>query len=252
MSRWTATSARQVLEPSLLRPEATSEDVDAFCRRAVRDRFATIRVGPHWAARAVRNLVGEPVRVGTVAGFPFGGADSATKLFEIDRALEAGARDIDLVLAPGALRSREDLELGSEVRHAADAVHAVSGRRLAVVAEVGFLTPEQIVRAAHLAADAGADELATGAGYGPRGVTPEDVRALRRATRERIRLRATGEIDHAEPAVALLRAGADRIGSARAFEILAEVEFPGGGRVGIGRIHAPSAQAIAGHLDDVR
>ncbi len=240
---------RRILEPSLLRPDATLVDVEAFCHRSVADRFAVCVVEPCWVRTAVGVTSGSATRVVAVAGYPFGTSEPETKVIEVDRALAAGAQEIDLVMNVGAFRSRADPTVLTEVRTAAERVHALPGRLLKVIIETGYLSPEQIERAGRLVADGGADFVKTGTGYGPRPVTVEDVRLLHGAVRGRLRIKAAGGVRSLDEVAALAKAGADRVGSSHAFSILAEAVSPA---VPLSAAHHPTAQALVGHLDDVR
>ncbi len=240
---------RRILEPRLLRPEATVQDVEAFCHRVIADRFAVCLVEPFWVRTASDIARGSATRIGTVAGYPFGCSETATKVAEVEQALAAGAQEVDLVMNIGALRSRDSDPVTSELRAAAERVHALPGRVFRVTVETGYLTTEQIGRAGQLIADAGADLVATGTGCGPRPVSVEDVRRLRAAVDHRLGIDATGGVRSLAEVGALVRAGADRIGTSRAFPILAEALGPVHAPY---RSHAPSAQALVGHLDDVR
>ena len=249
MHALSAVELRRIVEPSLLRPEATQPDVEAFCHRAVADRFAVCLVEPCWVRTASAIARGTGLRVGTVAGYPFGASETATKLTEVEAALAAGAQEVDLVMNVGAFRSRADGVVGAEIRAAADRVHALPGRVLKVIVETGYLTTEQVERAGPLIADNGADFVKTGTGYGPRPVTVEDVRRLRAAVGARLRIKAAGGVRTLTEVAALVGAGADRVGSSHAFRILAEALGP---LPAPAAAHHPSTQALVGHLDDVR
>jgi len=209
------------LEPSLLRPDARLSDVEALCHLATSEGFAVVLVEPFYVPWARRFLLGTSVRVGTVAGYPFGANEETTKVQEAVRSLAQGASDIDLVMNIGAFKSGMHDVVRREVAALADLVHASPGRVLKVILETGYLTPEEIREASRLAVEAGADYVKTGTGYGPRGVSVEDIRLIREAIGNRAKVKAAGGIRTWDFAGKLLEAGADRIGTSQPLEVLA-------------------------------
>jgi len=166
-------------------------------------------VHPYW----VPHLRGAPLAVVTVAGFPFGAEPKESKAAAAARAVEAGAAEIDMVVNFGALRSGDLHGLAADV---AAVRRATAGRVLKTILETGLLSPAETEIAARMAVQEGADFLKTCTGFGPRGVTLEDVKRLR----DFGRVKASGGIRTFAQAVALVAAGAERLGTSRTEEVL--------------------------------
>ena len=213
--------ARQLashLEHTLLRPEARRADIEAACQLSRELGCAAVCINPIWVALARELLEGSGVKVVAVVGFPFGATPSAVKAFETEQAVRDGADEIDMVLAIGQLR---DGELALVEADIATVVHAADDRPVKVVLECGLLSDDQKRRAVDLAARAGAAYVKTSTGFLGSGATLHDVRLLHRAAGGRLRVKATGGIRFFEDAVALLEAGASRLGTSHSPTVLA-------------------------------
>jgi len=213
-----------VIEHTLLAPDATAADVRTLCEEALRHRFIAVCVAPARVAVARAALGGAPVALVTTAGFPHGTSTADAKAFEAERAHGLGATDVDFVAHPGAIKDGDWAAVLAEFEVLR---RAVPEAVLKVILETGLLTPGEATRAAGFAVEAGLDFVKTSTGFGPRGATVEDVRLLRAAVGTRCRVKASGGIRTREQAVALLEAGADRIGTSRGPEIVAP--FPAAG-----------------------
>lgn len=192
-----------------------------MCGLARRERFPVVLVEPFFVPHAGRFLRGSTIRVGTVAGYPFGANEVATKVAECARSLALGATDIDMVMNIGAFKSGLFDAVRDEIASLATLVHEVPGRILKVIIETGYLTPREIQVASLLVIETGADFVKTGTGYGPRAVSVDDVATIRRAIGSRGRVKAAGGIASYELARELIEAGADRIGASRPLDVLA-------------------------------
>jgi deoxyribose-phosphate aldolase len=208
----------KAIDHSLLRPELALETVAAGCALARRYEVASATVRPSDVARAAELLAGSDVLVGTVVGFPHGSATSAAKGFEAERALAGGARELDMVLNIGRLRSG-DAEYVREDIHAV--VAAAKGRALVkVILENAYLADEQKVLGCRLAEEAGADFVKTSTGFAPSGATLDDVRLMRASVSPRIGVKAAGGVRSLDALLDVLRAGATRIGATATEQIL--------------------------------
>ncbi|MDW8180384.1 deoxyribose-phosphate aldolase [Thermoflexus sp.] len=207
------------IDHTLLRPEAMPGDIDRLCEEALRYGCAAVCVNPIYVARAAARLAGTPVKVATVVGFPLGASLTAIKVAEAAMALGQGAQEIDMVLPVGLLKAgaidavRVDLQ-------AVAAVCRAAGALCKVILETALLTAEEKVLAARLAVEAGADFVKTSTGFGPGGATVEDVALLRQVVGPSVGVKAAGGIRTAEQAIAMLEAGADRLGTSATVAIL--------------------------------
>lgn len=216
---WTREALAARIDHTLLRPEATPGDIDRLCEEALRYGCAAVCVNPVYVARAVARLAGTPVKVATVVGFPLGASLTATKVAEATLALGQGAREIDMVLPIGLLKAGEIHAVRADLQAVVAVCHA-AGALCKVILETALLTAEEKVLAARLAVEAGADFVKTSTGFGPGGATVEDVALLRRAVGPSIGVKAAGGIRTAEQAIAMLEAGADRLGTSATVAIL--------------------------------
>ena len=207
------------IDHTLLRPDATAADIDRLCREAVEHRFAAVCVNPSWVRRAARNLAGSAVRVASVVGFPLGAHAPEIKALEARRALRDGAREIDMVIDVGALKSGDYERVRRDIAGVADACRE-AGAASKVILETGLLTDEEKVIASRLAREGKADFVKTSTGFGPGGATVYDVALMRAAVGPRMGIKASGGIRSAEQAREMIAAGATRIGASAGVAIV--------------------------------
>ena len=209
------------IDHTLLRPDATSEDIGRLCGEAKRHGFAAVCVNPCWVELCGTLLWGTDVRVCTVIGFPLGANSTRIKAAEAERAIRDGARELDMVMNVGFFKKTgypppikaKFLEDIAAVRQVIDGAKVNRGPViLKVIIETHLLTKDEIVRASQWAEDAGAHFIKTCTGFGG-GATVEDVTLIRQAVRPETGVKASDGIHAAEEAWALIGAGADRIGT---------------------------------------
>jgi len=221
----------RTIDHTLLAASTTRSDVRVLCREALDEGFATVCVNPCWVGEVAGQLRGTSVQVATVIGFPLGATTTASKVAEAREALASGARELDMVLALGLLRSGEDDAVTVDVAAVA-AVAAEAGALLKVILETALLDTEEKERAARLAVAGGADFLKTSTGFAPRGATVEDVALLRRCAPPGVEVKASGGVRTFAQARAMLAAGATRLGTSAGVAILAEARGYYAGRSG--------------------
>jgi deoxyribose-phosphate aldolase len=206
------------IDHTVLRPDALQGDIERACQVARALGCAGVCVNPIHVALASRLLIGSSVLVVSVVGFPFGATYPAVKVLETELAVRDGADEIDMVLAIGQLRDDELDYVESDI---AAVVRAAAGRPVKVILECGLLTDAQKRRGAEVAAKAGAAFVKTSTGFLGSGATAHDVTLLNQAVGTRLSVKATGGIRFFEDAVALLEAGASRLGASRTEAVLA-------------------------------
>ena len=209
------------IDHTLLKPEAQPEQISQLCREAATHRFASVCVPPSYVAQAVRELQGTGVPVCSVVGFPLGYQTTETKLAEARQLLNQGAKELDMVINIGDLLGRRTAQVEDEVTQLADLCHS-HGALLKVIIETALLTECAIIAACQLCATAGADFVKTSTGFASRGASVADVELMRRSLPPHIRIKAAGGIRTRAAALALLAAGAARIGSSNSLALLAE------------------------------
>lgn len=205
------------IDHTLLKPTASKQDIEKLCREARQYGFASVCVHPVHVAAAARMLRGSEVKVCTVVGFPLGANTTLTKVLEARDAVAAGAEEVDMVLSIGALVEGDYAQVYSDIRAVRD---AVPGLVLKVILETGYLTKEQIVKGCILTKMAGADFVKTSTGFGPGGATVEDIKLMRRVVGDDFGVKASGGVRDYETAVAMLEAGANRIGASAGVAIV--------------------------------
>ena len=208
------------IDHTLLRPEGTYADIARLCQEAAEHGFASVCINPVHVGAAVALLAGTSVSVCTVVGFPLGATTTEVKAFEARQAVLQGAREIDMVLHVGALKSADLAAVETDIRQVASACG--SDALLKVIIEAALLDDEEKVRACTIARLAGADFVKTSTGFGPGGATIADVELMRRTVGEELGVKAAGGIRDRETAERMLRAGADRIGASASVKILRE------------------------------
>jgi deoxyribose-phosphate aldolase len=214
-----------MIDHTNLRPEATQDQIIHLCQEAREFGFATVVVNPAYVELAGSELAGSKVKVAAVAGFPLGATLSSVKRFEADEALKLGAREIDMVLNLGALKSGNRAVVESDIRSVAEVTHERSGL-LKVILETGLLSEDEKKLACELSVRAGADFVKTSTGFLGGGATVADVRLMRRIVGPNIGVKASGGIRSAADAKAMIEAGANRIGTSSGVKIMEELREP--------------------------
>jgi deoxyribose-phosphate aldolase len=212
-------SLAAILDHTLLKPDATAGDVVRLCEEAMHYRFACVSVNPCWIALAHSALSGSGVAVGTVVGFPLGASLTHNKREEGESALRLGARELDMVIHIGALKSGDNATVQSDVRTMAELVHDAGGTLKAIL-ETCLLTLEEKLRASEICVAAGVDFLKTSTGFSTGGATVEDVSLLRGVAGGRCGVKASGGIRTLDATRDMLEAGASRIGTSSGVAIV--------------------------------
>ena len=207
------------IDHTLLRPEATAAEIDRLCAEAREFGFAAVCVNPTWVRRCARALRGSGVKVASVIGFPFGASTTEVKALEARRAIRDGAREIDMVVNIGALKSGDHDLVRRDVEKVSDACHE-AGALNKVIIEAALLTDEEKVVASHLAKLAKADFVKTSTGFGPGGATVHDVLLMRETVGPKLGIKAAGGIRSAEDVREMIAAGATRIGASAGVQIV--------------------------------
>lgn len=207
------------IDHTLLHPDAAEFDIHNLCSEAREHGFAAVCLNPTLVATASRALHGSTVHVCTVVGFPTGAHATSIKVAEAGHCVDAGAQEIDMVANTGWLKDGRFSDYVADIAAVRQRIGA--GVVLKVIVEAALLTPEQVVRAATLAAHAGCDYVKTSTGVYSKARI-EDVRLLRKALPERVKIKAAGGIRTAAEALAMISAGADRIGTSNSIAIIWE------------------------------
>ena len=207
------------LDHTLLKPDASAADIDQLCAEAVEFGFAAVCVNPSWVKRAANNVRGSTVRVASVVGFPLGATTPEIKAMEARRAIRDGAREIDMVINIGALKSGDQEAVRKDIEKVSDACRE-AGARNKVIIEAALLTDEEKVVASFLAKQAKADYVKTSTGFGPGGATVHDVLLMRETVGPDMGIKAAGGIRSAEDMKEMIAAGATRIGASAGVAIV--------------------------------
>ena len=207
------------IDHTLLKPDATREEIVTLCAQAREHGFFSVCVNASYVALAGELLAGTSTRVCAVVGFPLGATSPAVKAFEAELAVSLGAGEIDMVLNLGALKSR-DFELVSQDIRAV--VRASGGKWVKVILECALLDEEEIALASALAKGAGAHFVKTSTGFGPGGATIKDVRRMRQIVGRDIGVKASGGVRDYATARAMMEAGASRLGCSASVAIVTE------------------------------
>ena len=211
----------RLIDHTLLKSEATPEQVIRLCEEARQYGFASVCVNPIFVPLVVERLAGSESVACTVCGFPLGATPTSVKVFEAQQAVEAGAAEVDMVMAVGLLKAGQRDAVGEDIASLVKLVHA-HGAILKVIIETGTLTDGEKRTACQLARDAGADFVKTSTGFGPGGATVEDVRLMRETIGPEMGLKASAGIRTLAQTVALIEAGATRIGTSAGVQIAKE------------------------------
>jgi len=215
----------KMLDYTLLRPQATRQDVIRYCEEAKRLHFATVCVFPYWIPLVSKQLAGSDVKTCTVVGYPFGANTLPTKLFEARNAITNGATELDVVMNISALKSGDVLAVEREITDLVGSMQmqgmTADAKRtlIKIIIETGYLTEQEKITACEIARDAGADFIKTSTGTAPSGATVDDIRLIRNVVGSAMGVKAAGGIRTVDQAVEMLNAGANRIGTSSAVQI---------------------------------
>lgn len=210
------------IDHTLLRPDTTFDQIDKLCDEAAQFGFASVCVNPFYVKRCARKLAHTSVKVCTVVGFPLGANTSQLKAMEARRAIREGAREIDMVINVGALKSGDNDTVYRDIRDVVDAC-LDGGAICKVILETALLTDEEKIRACAAAVRAKADFVKTSTGFGPGGATAEDVALMHQCVSEaRMGVKASGGIRDLDQAARMIKAGATRIGASAGVKIVKE------------------------------
>lgn len=216
-------SLAHMIDHTLLKPDATQDEIAQLCYEAKKHGFASVCVNPAYVKLCAQLLKGSDIPVCTVVGFPLGATPTEVKGFEAQQAIREGAAEVDMVVNVGALKSRDYELVERDIASVARACRA-GGAILKVIIEAALLTDEEKVVACQLAKVAGADFVKTSTGFGPGGATPEDVALMRRVVGPTMGVKAAGGIRTFEAVQKMIAAGATRIGASASIRIMQEAE----------------------------
>lgn len=217
----TAHDWASLIDHTLLKPEASLNDIKKLCREAAEFGFASVCVNPAYVKDAVEFLKGTDVPVCTVIGFPLGATLPDVKAYEARRAIFNGAREVDMVINIGALKSGDDCLVEDDIRSVVEAAHQ-DHILCKVIIETALLTDEEKVRACIAAKNAGADFVKTSTGFAKGGATANDVALMRHTVGSALGVKASGGVKGIDDARAMFEAGATRIGASVGVKIAQE------------------------------
>lgn len=211
------TNYASYIDHTLLKPEATEEQIKKICAEAKEYGFASVCVNPTWVSLAAEELKGASSKVCTVIGFPLGASTSATKAFETKDAITRGADEIDMVINIGALKSKQYDVVENDIKAV---VAAANGTLVKVIIETCLLTDDEKVKACELSVSAGADFVKTSTGFSTAGAKAEDVALMRKTVGPNIGVKASGGVRSLEDLESMVAAGATRIGASSGVKII--------------------------------
>lgn len=210
-----------LIDHTLLKPDANENEIKRLCEEAAQYHFASVCVNPTWVRACACHLQGSGVPVCTVIGFPLGATLPDVKAYEARRAIMDGAREVDMVINVGALKSGDDCLVEHDIRSVVEVAHEY-GVTCKVIIETALLTDDEKVRACEAARKAGADFVKTSTGFSKGGATVADVALMRRVVGSALGVKASGGVKSIDDARAMIEAGATRIGASVGVKIAQE------------------------------
>ena len=209
----------KMIDHTLLKPDATQQEIAQLCFEARKYGFASVCVNPTWVSLCAQLLQGSQVKVCTVIGFPLGATSSETKAFETETAIKQGATEIDMVINIGALKARDLETVARDIRGVVNVAHA-HGILVKVIIETALLTDEEKTIASLISKEAGADFVKTSTGFAGGGATIHDVELMRKTVGPQMGVKASGGVRTYEDAASMIKAGATRIGASAGVKII--------------------------------
>ncbi|TFE01105.1 deoxyribose-phosphate aldolase [Jeotgalibacillus salarius] len=212
------TSIAKMIDHTLLKPDATKEQITQLCEEAAEHGFMSVCVNPYWVKLSSELLNTTDVKVCTVIGFPLGASAAETKAFETKQAIADGATEVDMVINIGALKSGDFDTVKQDIQAV---TAAAKGKALTkVIIETSLITDDEKVKACELAVEAGSDFVKTSTGFSGGGATPEDIALMRKTVGPDLGVKASGGVRSAEDAQAMIDAGATRLGASAGIKII--------------------------------
>ncbi|MDR7237246.1 deoxyribose-phosphate aldolase [Neobacillus drentensis] len=212
------TNIAAMIDHTLLKPEATRQQIESLCQEAKEYKFASVCINPTWVSTAKELLQGSGVMVCTVIGFPLGATTSETKAFETKNAIEHGADEVDMVINIGALKDHNDELVEKDIRAVVEAAKGKAHSK--VIIETSLLSQEEKIRACELSVKAGADFVKTSTGFSTGGATAEDIALMRQTVGPELGVKASGGVRSTEDVQKMIEAGATRIGASSSIAIV--------------------------------
>jgi len=210
-----------LIDHTLLKPDASQTEIKHLCEEAAQYHFASVCVNPTWVRACTCHLQGSGVPVCTVIGFPLGATLPDVKAYEARRAIMDGAREVDMVINVGALKSGDDCLVEHDIRSVVEVAHE-HDVTCKVIIETALLTDDEKVRACQAAKNAGADFVKTSTGFSKGGATVADIALMRRVVGSELGVKASGGVKNIDDARAMVEAGATRIGASVGVKIAQE------------------------------
>ena len=214
-------SIARYIDHTLLKPDASQDQIAQLCYEARTYNFASVCINPAQVKLAAQLLQESDVKVCTVVGFPLGATPGTVKAYETQQAIRDGATEIDMVINVGALKSQDYVTVKEDIGAVVRAAHA-GNALVKVIIEAALLTDEEKVIASHLSKLAGADFVKTSTGFGPGGATAEDVALMRKVVGPDIGVKAAGGVRNYTDAQTMIAAGATRLGASAGVRIVKE------------------------------
>lgn len=205
------------IDHTLLKPEATQDQIEKLCQEAKQYDFASVCVNPYWVPFCKEELKDSDVKVCTVIGFPLGATSSASKAFETAHAIEQGADEVDMVMNIGELLAGHDQAVQKDIEAV---VQAAQGKIVKVILETCLLNDAQIERACSLCVKAKADFVKTSTGFNSVGANTHVVEVMKQAVKGQAKVKAAGGVRNQADMDAMIAAGADRIGTSHGIELM--------------------------------
>lgn len=210
------------IDATLLKPNATTEEVLALVGETCKYGYRGVCVPPYYVSLVKSALLGSDTEVSSVVGFPLGFSTKSVKLYEIETLIGSGATEVEMVINIGAYLNGHIEVTEDEVSSAVDIAKTLGANAIKIIVEIGYLNAAQIVELSRVIANSGADYIKTSTGFGPRGVTPEDVMAIKKTVGDRVKVKASGGVRTLKQALDLINAGASLIGTSSARAIVEE------------------------------
>ncbi|MGL4388695.1 MAG: deoxyribose-phosphate aldolase [Brevinema sp.] len=215
-------SISKKIDHTLLKATASIEDIQKLCQEALDYKFATVCVNPMYIGTAEKILKNSQVSICTVIGFPLGASRTAVKVAEAMDAINAGASEIDMVVAIGFIKSKKFDLVRYDIEQLCFACHS-KGIILKVILETCYLTKDELKKVIEICIDLEADFIKTSTGFGSQGATVEDISFMKSLVGDKIKIKASGGIRTFEDAQKMLQAGADRLGTSNSVAIVQKI-----------------------------